>query len=53
MHKKIHLPEKVCLNCHLTFSWRKKWERCWNEVQYCSKKCKSQAKINSKNQASN
>ena len=23
-----------------TFSWRKKWERDWEQVIYCSKQCK-------------
>ena len=22
------------------FSWRKKWERCWDEVKYCSERCR-------------
>ncbi|MDG1911287.1 MAG: DUF2256 domain-containing protein [Flavobacteriaceae bacterium] len=38
---KQHLPEKICLTCMRPFSWRKKWERDWEEVKYCSKKCKS------------
>ncbi|MFL2624318.1 MAG: DUF2256 domain-containing protein [Flavobacteriaceae bacterium] len=25
--------------CHRPFSWRKKWERDWEFVKYCSKKC--------------
>ncbi|MDC3323663.1 DUF2256 domain-containing protein [Gammaproteobacteria bacterium] len=39
-HNKLHLPEKICSNCNKPFSWRKKWERNWNEVKFCSKKCK-------------
>lgn len=38
--KKQHLPEKTCLSCQRPFSWRKKWERCWDEVRYCSERCK-------------
>ncbi|MDA7735504.1 DUF2256 domain-containing protein [Pelagibacteraceae bacterium] len=38
-YRKTNLPKKNCVNCGLSFAWRKKWERCWNEVQYCSKKC--------------
>ncbi|MFD1436850.1 DUF2256 domain-containing protein [Acinetobacter terrae] len=26
------------------FSWRKKWQRCWDEVRYCSERCKRQSK---------
>ncbi|MCX2585718.1 DUF2256 domain-containing protein [Pedobacter sp. MR22-3] len=37
--KKENLPEKVCPVCQRSFSWRKKWERNWNTVIYCSKKC--------------
>lgn len=34
------LPEKICLTCNRPFSWRKKWEKNWNEVKYCSDKCR-------------
>ena len=37
---KQHLPSKVCLTCERPFVWRKKWEKDWEEVKYCSKKCK-------------
>ncbi len=38
--KKQHLPIKNCLTCERPFSWRKKWERDWEQVKYCSEKCK-------------
>jgi hypothetical protein len=38
--KKQNLPEKICIQCGRPFSWRKKWERCWEEVKYCSEACK-------------
>ena len=38
--KKEHLPEKICLVCLKPFSWRKKWEKVWTEVKYCSEKCR-------------
>jgi hypothetical protein len=38
--KKEHLPTKICLTCHLPFNWRKKWERSWDEVKYCSERCR-------------
>lgn len=39
---KSNLPSKTCLNCGLPFVWRKKWERCWDDVKCCSKRCKSE-----------
>ncbi|MCK6611829.1 MAG: DUF2256 domain-containing protein [Bacteroidia bacterium] len=38
--KKQNLPEKLCKTCGRPFTWRKKWERCWDEVMYCSERCK-------------
>jgi len=38
--KKQHLPEKVCVVCGRPFLWRKKWEKVWHEVKYCSDKCR-------------
>lgn len=40
-HKKLNLPEKICKTCGLTFTWRKKWEKNWDEVKYCSEKYRS------------
>lgn len=37
--KKENLPSKVCVVCNRPFTWRKKWERCWDEVTTCSKSC--------------
>ncbi|WP_339721144.1 DUF2256 domain-containing protein [uncultured Paraglaciecola sp.] len=37
--KKSELPSKICPVCERSFTWRKKWQRCWNEVKYCSKRC--------------
>ncbi|MCX6591393.1 MAG: DUF2256 domain-containing protein [Acidobacteria bacterium] len=38
--KKQHLPSKPCVHCGRPFTWRKKWERCWDEVKYCSDACR-------------
>ncbi|WP_100342414.1 DUF2256 domain-containing protein [Mucilaginibacter auburnensis] len=38
--KKQDLPQKICAVCGRPFSWRKKWEKVWDEVKYCSEKCK-------------
>lgn len=35
---------KTCLQCNRDFTWRKKWERCWNEVTTCSDRCKTDRK---------
>lgn len=40
MRKKSDLPTKTCAACGLPFSWRKKWERDWDNVRYCSERCK-------------
>ncbi len=38
--KKEFLPQKICLVCNRPFTWRKKWEKVWDEVKYCSDKCR-------------
>ncbi|WP_297335525.1 DUF2256 domain-containing protein [Algoriphagus sp.] len=44
--KKIHLPSKICPVCHRPFLWRKKWEKNWEAVKYCSKRCAGSSKKN-------
>ena len=34
-------PDKICQACGRTFAWRKKWERDWDSVRYCSDACRS------------
>ena len=36
---KADLPTKTCPVCQRPFNWRKKWERDWESVVYCSKAC--------------
>ncbi|MDN3643761.1 DUF2256 domain-containing protein [Lutimonas halocynthiae] len=38
--KKQHLPEKICIVCDRPFKWRKKWALNWDEVKYCSERCR-------------
>lgn len=41
---KANLPSKVCAACGRPFTWRKVWEKCWDEVQTCSDRCKGERK---------
>jgi hypothetical protein len=45
VHNKMKLPSKICIICGLPFNWRKKWEKNWNEVKYCSERCSRNKKI--------
>ncbi|WP_440464847.1 DUF2256 domain-containing protein [Psychrobacter sp. ASPA161_6] len=40
-HKKVNLPQKICPVCLRPFTWRKKWEKDWEQVIYCSERCRS------------
>nr|WP_246387891.1 DUF2256 domain-containing protein [Chiayiivirga flava] len=39
-HSKPHLPSKTCAACGRPFAWRKKWEKVWEQVRYCSERCR-------------
>jgi hypothetical protein len=41
--KNGHAP-RTCASCGREFEWRKKWERDWENVLYCSNKCRSEGK---------
>ena len=41
---------KVCASCGRAFSWRKKWEKNWDEVRYCSAACRK-AKVSDRDRA--
>ncbi|MCK8121285.1 DUF2256 domain-containing protein [Pseudoalteromonas sp. 2CM32C] len=43
-HKKLNLPQKICPICNKPFAWRKKWQRDWDNVIYCSDRCKRNKK---------
>jgi len=48
---KVDLPNKICPVCLRPFAWRKKWEKNWDSVLYCSDRCrmnKRQDKLNGK-----
>jgi hypothetical protein len=44
MRKKADLPSKPCAGCGLPFTWRKKWEKVWDEVKFCSERCRQASK---------
>ncbi len=44
MRKKSDLPQKTCQHCGLPSTWSKKWEKVWDEVKYCSDRCRSERK---------
>ncbi|WP_354378396.1 DUF2256 domain-containing protein [Thalassospira sp. MBR-102] len=37
---KSALPHKTCLTCNRPFAWRRKWRNCWDDVKYCSARCR-------------
>jgi len=39
---KANLPTKLCAVCQRPFTWRKKWEKVWTDVKYCSDRCRGQ-----------
>ncbi|WP_083846476.1 DUF2256 domain-containing protein [Bradyrhizobium sp. ORS 285] len=41
MRRKSDLPTKMCAACGRPFAWRRKWARDWDEVKYCSDRCRS------------
>ncbi|MDH7943403.1 DUF2256 domain-containing protein [Pseudohongiella sp. SYSU M77423] len=38
---KQHLPSKPCKTCGREMSWRKAWAKNWDQVLYCSDKCRA------------
>ncbi|MGQ9480645.1 DUF2256 domain-containing protein [Chloroflexus sp.] len=42
--RKGQLPTKICTVCGRPFEWRKKWARCWDEVRYCSERCRRESR---------
>jgi hypothetical protein len=35
------LPTKTCATCGRTMTWRKAWAKNWDEVKFCSDRCRS------------
>jgi hypothetical protein len=40
MIRKADLPQKSCAACGRPFAWRRKWARVWEEVHFCSDRCR-------------
>ncbi|MEM9222100.1 MAG: DUF2256 domain-containing protein [Pseudomonadota bacterium] len=38
--KKAHLPVNICATCGRPFAWRRKWALVWDQVRYCSDRCR-------------
>jgi hypothetical protein len=34
-------PTKICLTCGRPFTYRKKWKANWDQVKYCSERCRN------------
>lgn len=39
--RSMHPAAKTCAVCGRRIEWRKKWERDWDRVRYCSKSCRT------------
>ena len=39
--EKSDLPSKDCAACGRPFTWREKWEKVWDDMKYCSDKCRA------------
>jgi hypothetical protein len=39
--KKGDLPVKTCAACGRPMVWRKAWAKVWDEVKYCSDRCRA------------
>jgi len=41
MRKKSDLPVKPCATCGRPMVWRRRWAKVWDEVRYCSDRCRA------------
>jgi hypothetical protein len=41
---KAGLPSKPCAACGREMTWRKAWAKNWDEVKFCSERCRRGAK---------
>jgi hypothetical protein len=40
---KQSLPHKLCVQCQRPMTWRRAWAANWDEVKYCSDRCRTDA----------
>ncbi|MCX6413510.1 MAG: DUF2256 domain-containing protein [Actinobacteria bacterium] len=33
-------PPRICERCGRPYEWRRRWARDWEQVRYCSERCK-------------
>ncbi len=52
MRRKGDLPSKPCLACGRPFDWRRKWAKVWDEVKFCSDRCRVDARKSASTKAS-
>ena len=50
MRRKGDLPTKLCAACGRPFAWRKRWEKVWDEVRYCSERCRRERRASAGSQ---
>ncbi|MEQ1595836.1 MAG: DUF2256 domain-containing protein [Casimicrobium sp.] len=48
---KTSLPSKHCVACGRVMVWRKSWAKNWDDVKYCSDRCRT-TKAQTRSQAS-
>jgi len=41
---KQSLPSKLCIVCQRPMTWRRAWAKNWDEVKYCSDRCRATAR---------
>ena len=39
---KQDLPQKTCVVCGRAMTWRKSWAKNWEQVLYCSDRCRAE-----------
>ncbi|WP_425413929.1 DUF2256 domain-containing protein [Rubellimicrobium thermophilum] len=44
MRRKADLPRKTCASCGRPMVWRRAWAKVWDEVRYCSDRCRAAAR---------
>ena len=42
---------KLCAVCGRPFEWRKKWKDVWQEVRYCSERCRRRRSVSDQQQS--